>query len=184
MTLREPVYVGTALKGLINMSKKVRKKKNNRHERTHRMRRAYTSSYGVIRMNMEPCVVFDIARSKLVMKPSSQLTNALTVGAYKWTIMLLAGCRERNGKFKLVTDQITFSDRRTQEQLQDFLAQEHVAMVKQCEAVMDVEYVGWIGSPDGTIDFIPEHVEVLFDKLKEHYNAKETKRLPETLDKG
>ena len=154
------------------MSNKLRKKKNNHTERKYSMNKAITSNYGVIRMNTGLCYVLDLSTNRVLFQPSAVVKNALMQEAYKWTIMLVVGCTESNGKFKMVTDQFTFKDRRTHKDLAKYLGTEHTALAEKCEKHNTVDYVGWIGSVIPNVDFDLEATASLFKTLGDYLDRK------------
>jgi hypothetical protein len=150
------------------MSRKIRKKKNNNHERAYKLSKSFTRKYAVVRINADPCRVLDLDKNRVILRPSTTITNQLMKIAHKWTVMLIVGCTESNGKFKMVTDQITFSDRRTHAQLSDYLGNEHQTMLEQCSKNMKINYVGWIGTLLPDTDFTLEATEEMFQRLHDH----------------
>lgn len=153
------------------MSKKPRKKKNNVVERKYRLARAFTSSYILARLGNAP-VLFVDALNMRILKGSNKLAQCFNKSKHYWTIMLVVGCRESNGKFKMVTDMIGCADRMYHQDLEAFLDQEHQALIEECKKHMKIEYVGWVATTVPEADFELEPVVELFDKLLEKENVR------------
>ena len=147
------------------MSKKPRVKKNNNAERQYRLARAFTSAYAVAQVNDKACEVVDLSKNMKVRAVSRTLVTQLTDIKHKWTVLLCVACTESNGKHKLVTDQITFTDRKHQSELRDFLLTEHRLMADDCATKMTVNGLAWLATPMPDIDFQLEAVDHLLIEL-------------------
>lgn len=153
------------------MSKNVRKKAIHMKRRI-RLDNIITKGYCVVTLNSKKAVAFDIEANNLVIKMSPTLIKAMITGTFRWGVTLIVGCKESNGKSKVVQEYIGFQDPHTQEELKEYITQEHDALIEECASKMKVEYVGWIASPH-RVEFEPAKSQAILEKLNQYWLSKE-----------
>ena len=144
----------------MSKNKKPRNKKGTATTINAKMNKIFMKDTATIQLNAEPLHLLDMSTMKINHRPTRERRHAIMNNRHRWTVGLLLFTTERNGKKKMIIEQLNFGSANNYEVLCDELILSHREMLREYDSKVTIESLGVIATPNYKFDLVAMEQEI------------------------